>query len=324
VAASGFTVRLDPWAAGYESALQLIEADEEAAGAVDTTVETEDWTAIRPAPASAPSSMAFVDGVRRIEHRLLLESDQRTVFGLLGSFAVGATRIDGRARVVHERVQRVACVGGGVALRRLEAPVRGGKMTIAFDPHTTADNSPVAPAQCLQNTMRRQEAELAELLAAEDGGLVFLDGPLTFVAESARPVVGVVKRLLKQYLPPAQAALLRSLATGERTPVFLIDAHAPRYSWYLRLAGGRAIDSTLAGVVRLETSGAAGLSAARALADTSARELPRFASSPARDPRAPQNLYPIGGLESALKHLLGDHLVVRRAIEARLHQAAWS
>ena len=321
---NGFTVRLDPWAAGYESALQLLETDEEPTGAVDTTVESGEWRPIRPAPAAPPVSMAFVDGVRRVEHRLLLESDQRTAFGLLGSFAVGATRVDGRARVVHARAQRVACVGGGVALQRLEAPVPGGKMSIAFEPHTTADNSPVAPMQCLQNTMRREEAALAEALSAEDGGLVFLDGPLTFVAASARPVVGFVKRLLKQYLPPPHAALLRRLATGERTPVFLIEAQAPRYSWYLRLAGGRAIDSALAGVVRLETSGAVGLAAARALADASARELPRLASSPARDPRAPQNLYPIGGLESALQHLLGDHLVVRRAIEARLHQAAWS
>jgi hypothetical protein len=47
--------------------------------------------------------------------------------------------------------------------------------------------------------------------------------------------------------------------------------------------------------------------------------LPRFASDAARDPRAPQNLYPIGGLEAQLKHRLGDPAVVRRAIEAQLH-----
>ena len=45
----------------------------------------------------------------------------------------------------------------------------------------------------------------------------------------------------------------------------------------------------------------------------------RFASDPMHDPRAPQNLIPIGGLEARLKHLLGDASVVRRAIEAQLH-----
>jgi hypothetical protein len=321
---SGFTVRLDPWAAGYESGLQLLETDDEAVGAVDSAVETGDWRPLRPAPGPPLACIAFVDGVRRIEHRLLVESDRNTAFGLLGSFAVGATRVDDRARVVHERVERVACLGGGIALQRLEAPVPGGRVTLGFEPHTTPDNSPVGPMLCLQNTMRRREAELAQSLCGEDGSLVFLDGPLTFAAESDRPLVGFVKRLLKQYLPPPQAGLLRRLGTGERTPMFLIEAQAPRYSWYLRLAEGRSIDSTLAGVVRLETSGVLGLDKARDLADASARELPRFASTPERDPRAPQNLYPIGGLENALKHLLGDHLVVRRAIEARLHQAAWS
>jgi hypothetical protein len=71
--------------------------------------------------------------------------------------------------------------------------------------------------------------------------------------------------------------------------------------------------------VRLETPAGRGLAEAIRLADLSAREIPRFASSPARDPRAPQNLYPIGGLEDRLKHLLGDPLLLRRAVEASLH-----
>ena len=34
--------------------------------------------------------------------------------------------------------------------------------------------------------------------------------------------------------------------------------------------------------------------------------LPRFASSPYKDPRAPQNLTPIAGLERKLRGMLGD------------------
>ena len=58
------------------------------------------------------------------------------------------------------------------------------------------------------------------------------------------------------------------------------------------------------------------------LADASCRLLPRLASDSAHDPRAPANLYPIGGLESRLRRLLGDSQIVRRAIELRLHQEA--
>ena len=71
--------------------------------------------------------------------------------------------------------------------------------------------------------------------------------------------------------------------------------------------------------MRLETSGGLDLARVRALADLSARYLPRFASDPARDPRAPQNLYPIGGLEARLRHLLGDPSLIRRAIQELVH-----
>jgi hypothetical protein len=80
----GYSVRLDPWAAEYEGALQLLEMEEEALGAVDLAVESAEWRAIRPAPAAAPPVIAFVDGVRRVEHRLLVESGERTLFVLLG------------------------------------------------------------------------------------------------------------------------------------------------------------------------------------------------------------------------------------------------
>ena len=52
----------------------------------------------------------------------------------------------------------------------------------------------------------------------------------------------------------------------------------------------------------------------------SARSLPRFASDPVRDPRAPQNLYPVGALEARLRHRLGDPLLIRRATLAHLHE----
>ena len=74
----------------------------------------------------------------------------------------------------------------------------------------------------------------------------------------------------------------------------------------------------LAGVIRLEVRAALGLESACKIANFSARELPRFVSSPARDPRAPQNLAPVGNLETELRHRLGDSLLLRRGIEKKL------
>jgi hypothetical protein len=42
--------------------------------------------------------------------------------------------------------------------------------------------------------------------------------------------------------------------------------------------------------------------------------LPRFASVPYKDPRAPQNLVPIAGLERRLRSLLGDARLLQRSL----------
>ena len=42
--------------------------------------------------------------------------------------------------------------------------------------------------------------------------------------------------------------------------------------------------------------------------------LPRYASESHKDPRAPQNLYPVGGLERELRRRLGDPDVLYRAL----------
>jgi hypothetical protein len=310
------SLRLDPWGAEYEGSIRL--SDEDEAVPVDIRVESASWAAVRPGAAPRPGRVAFVDGVRRVEHRLLIGEGERTVFGLLGSFGVGAVLVDGAARVAHETVGRVAVAGGGLELEPFVAKV-DGRGSLLFEPRSEPENTPVAPVEGLQKAMRHAEAALAERLSAEVD-VVFLDGPLTFLAAAARgSVVGFVKRLLRSYLEPSAHALLPTLEVGERTPLFRIPGREPRYSWYVRIARGRPIESDLTGVVRVEARAARGLAEAMTLADLSARAMPGFASDATRDPRAPQNLLPIGGLEARLRHLLGDAAVVRRAVEARLH-----
>jgi hypothetical protein len=316
------TFRLDPFAADYDAAIQLNETDEPTA-AVDLTVETSTWRALAPADGPRPAAVFFVDGVRRVEHRLLVESEEGTLFGLLGSFGVGATRLERKtARVSHEAVGRVCVVGGGALVSAVTAPVAGGRSSLTFEPRLVPENTPMAPLDGLQTAMREGEARLAEQLGRE-AEVVVLDGPLTFLGSTTSPIVGLVKRLVRPYLASPEASLLRRLAVGERTPLFLIpDARAPRYSWYHRLALGRPIESALTGVVRLEASGALALDHVRALADAACRFLPRLASNAAHDPRAPSNLVPIGGLEQRLRRLLGDAALIRRAIESWLSREA--
>lgn len=311
-------IRLDPWEPDYDAAIQLTVEDE-AQPDVDLQVESAVWSVIDPLTPTLPKHVHFVDGVRRIEHRILVESDDRTSFGLLGSFAVGATRIDGKASIVSPLVRRVAVVGGGVQLDAMTFGVQASTATVSFDALAVAENTPEAPLLGLQNVMREAEAALAASLGGDDC-LTFLDGPLSFFTAHRLPVVGFVKRLLRSYLPPDKAILLRTLPVGQRTPIFLIkETRHQRYSWYSRIGYGRPIDSQLTGIVRLETLSSLNMQEVQRLANLSASLLPRYASALGHDPRAPQNLYPIAGLERYLRRLLGDTLVVRRAIELYLH-----
>jgi hypothetical protein len=94
--------------------------------------------------------------------------------------------------------------------------------------------------------------------------------------------------------------------------LFLTTTAWSRYSWYLRLPG--PTDHPWASVVRCEVPADLGTEAATNLADRVTLTLPRFASHGHKDPRAPQNLYPIGGLERALRRRLGDQGLLYRSL----------
>ena len=66
--------------------------------------------------------------------------------------------------------------------------------------------------------------------------------------------------------------------------------------------------------MRCEANAELPVAAAAAIADRVTAALPRFASQPHKDTRAPQNLYPIGGLERMLRRRLGDAALLHRAL----------
>jgi len=70
----------------------------------------------------------------------------------------------------------------------------------------------------------------------------------------------------------------------------------------------------MSGIVRLEFAGSLALDDVRTMADGFAISIPRYAGIPYIDPRAPQNLQPIGALEQHLRHLLGDKLLAERTV----------
>ena len=311
---------LDPWPAEYESPFQIDELDEEGEPNINTTVEGISWQPVKPRDRVRPEPIHFVDGVRRVEARIIVDDDSgRIIRGLFGSAAVGAVRVDhNQATFEQIRVIRYLVTGSGISLDTESLTV--GNTELIFVPYSVADAAPPAPLLGLQYCMRTEETAVAELLSPESV-CVFADGPLTFFTGSNLPTVGIIKRLFKPYLASAKFALVSQLTIGQRTPVFAItDSKYDRYSWYLRVGTPRVMDHEVAGVLRLEVRSGVGLARAIELADLSASCIPAFAGSSYRDPRSPQNLLPVGSLEQELRHRLGDAMAIRRAIELKLFQ----
>lgn len=326
-----FDVRLDGWDVDYGAEMQAdFGAQSEADDALDLDVEhaAAGWVPLTPAATSSPRTIVFIDGVRRIEARLLVRSGDITCHGAFGSYGVGAVVAEPgcQARFAEPVVGRHLIFGSG---QLPESPVHVAR-ALDYLPMTTPLAEPDGPLSALQLAMRQAEADVAR--TSNGPWLTVCDGPLQGASppsgpdtrrpqvegRACRAVVGLIKRVYKLYLPLTHRGVLGRLAPGQRTPVFLLgtaDTRA-RYSWFLRLAAPGPAESELTGLVRLEVAAATGVEQACLLADETATRLPGFAPSRARDPRAPQNLLPIGALEQHLRHQLGDPRLIRRKIGA--------
>ncbi len=308
-------LRVDPWDPEYGGSIEL--DDDLGLPPVEFDVEPRAWESRSIQLCSELPRCAFVDGVRRVDVRLFVEDPDTVSPALAGSWAVGASWAGRPPRIDRVRVGRALVMGGGATHPELVTEV--GTHSVRYPCTSVAGAAPVDPIHGLQNLMREAEAVLAaELSESGEAELLVLDGPLTYLSADA-PVVGLIKRQLRAYLPPDRSGIFSQLTCGARTPLFRI--HHPRlerYSWYVRIARGRSIDGVMTGIVRLEVSSAPGVDVAVELADLTASVLPRFASRAGRDPRAPQNLFPVGQLETVLRHRLGHPALLRRALETAI------
>lgn len=313
---NGLRVRIDPWEVEYGSELPPAAATEEESADIDAGIELpiDGWAPIVPATGCPrPSRLLFVDGIRRLETRLLVNRGDRRCHGALGSYGVGAVCVaGGRASWHTEHVGRIAVLGSG---ERFSAPLRLGD-ALEYEPRSTPSEEPDGPLLELHQEMRQAEERLARTLADADDTLVVVDGPITFGDATRGRAIGFIKRLFRLYLPEQQMAVVAALAAGQRSPIFAIAGAGrfSRLSWFVRLSPPLATDADLTGLVRLEVAASIGLAEAQRLADASAALLPGFVPGRARDPRAPQNLLPIGALEAHLRRRLGDARLVRRRL----------
>jgi hypothetical protein len=315
-----FEIRIDPWAVDYGSETPTeFNADADENLQIDASVERDvgKWSAVVPAQAELPEQLAIVDGVRRIEARLVVTRAGRIVHGALGAYGVGVVHCQsGHASFGDELRGRVVIFGAGESP---PAPITVSP-GLVYASRSVPEDDPEAPLRGLHREMRAVEEQFARKLATNAEILVLADGPLSISDPTAGRVVGFVKRLFKLYLAADQLPVLRALPRGARTPVFLIRSAGrfSRYSWFTRIAARLPVESDFTGLVRLEVSEAVGIGEAIRLADMTTSVVPRFVPSRSRDPRAPQNLVPIGALEQHLRRGLGDARLIHRRLATLL------
>ena len=307
---------VDPWDPSYGMAFgeemtgdALSESSAELV--LDLELPVDQW---RPLTADAnlpvPGMVLFLDGVRRIDARVWVHgADPQPSPGIAASYAAGLVCLNGSARISDVVVERglFTAAADATGLESRHATYQAWK---AAGPGM--DQLSLA----LQRRLSDAEVQLALLFRKANpdaGDLLFVDGPLRGRTHLDR-TIGYIKTHHTTYLPPDQAAVVGALGPGQRTPAFTMGTSWRRNSWYLRLPGSPG--APWSGVVRLECSADLPVPEVRRLADLSALLLPPLASSPHKDPRAPQNLVPIGGLERELRRRLGDQQILYRSLRA--------
>lgn len=314
---------VDPWNPSYGTSLDTELGESAAQVALDVELPAAEWRPIDPDPgASLPDAVLFVDGVRRVDAQVWVEDGgSEAAPALCASYAAGVV---------------CCCRDSGAHL--LTADVRRGLFTTAeaaADITTTAgtyratraeSRADIAPAQllslALQNDLAATELTTAAVARSGHGSaddLLVVDGPLRGRQNLPR-VIGFVKSHRSDYLPSPLGGVVAELGTGQRTPVFRLGSSWERHTWYLRLPCRPG--APWAGIVRVECSAELAAADAVALAARSQATLPRFASTEYKDSRAPQNLYPIAGLERELRRRLGEPNLLYRALRRAAVTAA--
>ena len=297
---------VESWAPEYGSSIVNLSSIEDADAQASVTVERalHDWAPIDAVPLKAPAEVVFIDGIQRIDARVWIHENGISTPAVCASLAAGAT----------------VCTPG-------TATTRGVQVVRALVAAASSDAEPIITRHATYEFVPARDAAPDDIYLAIHGrrtdlelsvarsvlsGLVVFDGPLRGVGDQNS--AGYIKTHHKMYLPREVQEVLGNLDEGQRTPLFFLSGGpgGARWSWYLRLPGPRV--HPMSGIVRLELPGTGTVVDAVARAELVSACLPRFASEPHKEARAPQNLYPISGIERELRRRIGDPLLLERAL----------
>lgn len=213
--------------------------------------DTESWAPITAHGPAVAAPVRFVDGsvVSTTAGVCCVDGIYRPI--LIAS--LGAMELWLEARRLHRpkpgyRVMVAAAMVSNRIRARLLDELRGELSDLGIQLIALESEDPLHSYEVLQRRTwdyLKQEMEglereillgLPEVPSLADG---LLERRLTTIQSQRQPVVGMVKRNLRQYLPNSLAPVLYELQAGQRSPAFVIKTpHAELVSWYLRLTDG--------------------------------------------------------------------------------------
>ncbi|MDO4246143.1 MAG: DNA double-strand break repair nuclease NurA [Deinococcus sp.] len=331
-------IRLDPWP------IDTLDGQLGMKGFEGELVDMESprWAAVPAKPIPEKLREVYVvDGRRRMESRIFIEDDAGNAgVGGFGAYVAGAVKLcphgSQPATLEEVRAQRVLAYAPGLQVDPyILSPRHPQTGTLEYLPLACETADPLAPLHMVQQAMLNAEQWLSHTLASkvpfdesdereELTSLTLQDGTLRS-RNLGGAVVGCVKTMQTQYLPPDRAALLSELRPGERTPILHLKYNGgrfTRFTWYVRLCEAPFYLHPMSGVMRLEMYAPDEPDflppIVRKVANLSGKLLCRLASAPHKDPRAPQNLIPTAALEHAMSRAMGSSELVTRRIRGHL------
>ncbi len=311
-----YKVSLRMWEVGDVENVEYEESEQFAGFEEDPEKQYKGWV-------QEEFTIAFVDGIRRIDHGAYVwdEPNGSSYEGVFATLSAGALLLRSKSMNLiehslrYQKVEKVFLVKGDVE--------KDAFSDLGYEVRKLLEEKEMSLE--LLRILKEKEVEVArEVFKEVKPDLLICDGTLTSEHRGIA-CVGFVKTIKRLFISREYAHILQKLRRGYRTPLIKVhsqrkieqEAKLEKYTWYVKLTEGEGI-STLA---RLETFGNIPKEKVIELANLTAGILPTFASAPFQDPRSPQNLLPIRTLENTLRKHLGAPDIARKKLQEILLNA---
>ncbi|MBV9101903.1 MAG: hypothetical protein JO198_12780 [Candidatus Dormibacteraeota bacterium] len=221
-----------------------------------------EWRPIASGGVPTRPPTRFIDGTLHSRTFGVIRANGALRPLILASIAAAELRLEGRTLRRPEDGWRNDCVlciavdiGTDLTLELKEAASACGVRLVARESEAAAHDFELSRRRAWDFAKREMEALERALLLRDPETPALADGllerRLVTIESQRQAAVGMVKQVLRHYLPAPLTSLLYELSPGERTPAFLLQTtNAHLVSWYLRLGEG-AMMGPGQGIVRL-------------------------------------------------------------------------